>query len=221
MQIACHRCGATVEEGTAFCPACGAPQIRVNAENAATPPLPPGTPGNLQPPATPVPLGAPAPIDWRRALPAVLLAAVIGAVPSYLPVISLGCCLWLGGAGALAVLFYRRRMTVPAEVTTGAGARLGAVTGLAAFLMVVALQGITALATGPGKMKQAMLEGLRRSAERNPDPNAQQIIAKMSTPEGLATLLTLMLVAGLLVYVIFGIIGGAIGASVWGRRSRS
>lgn len=221
MQIACHRCGAMLEEGTAFCPSCGAPQIRVNPEQGVTPPMPPGTPGDLQPPATPVPLGNPVAIDWKRAMPAILGAAAIGAIPSWLPIISLGCCLWLTAAGALSVLFYGKRAGGASSITVGAGTRLGAVTGLCAFLIMAALQFLGMLATGPGKVKQVMLESLRRSAERNPDPSAQQIIARMSTPEGLAMLVTVMIVGALVAYVIFGIIGGAIGASLWGRRQQS
>jgi hypothetical protein len=220
MQIACHRCGAMLDEGTAFCPACGAPQIRVSPEQA-TPPMPPGTPGDLQPPAMPVALEGPVAIDWKRAMPAILGAAAIGAVPSWLPIISLGCCLWLTGAGALAVLFYSKRTAGSGIITVGAGARLGAVTGLCAFLIVALLHLLGTLVTGAGKVKQVMLESLRRSAAGNPDPNAQQILARMSTPEGLALLVTVMVVGAFFVFVIFGIAGGALGASLWGRRKTS
>src|ERR1051326_7417864 len=58
MDHACHQCGQEIEEGTPFCRHCGAPQIRIpGLEEAATPPMPPGTPGEVQPPAEPVVIG--------------------------------------------------------------------------------------------------------------------------------------------------------------------
>src|SRR3954470_18373048 len=101
MQIACHRCGAMLEEGTAFCPQCGAPQIRVETPAAsnqpATPSMPPGTPANLQPAATPVALAPP--LDWGVGFKAALLMGVLAAIPASVPIASALCCLWLvGGA---------------------------------------------------------------------------------------------------------------------------
>ena len=63
-----------MEEQTPFCRSCGAPQIRVAVpEEAApllndpvTPPLEPGTPAGLQPPAIPVYFEVPAGIQWRK-----------------------------------------------------------------------------------------------------------------------------------------------------------
>src|SRR5581483_6640411 len=103
MERPCYRCGANVDDTNAFCPQCNAPQIRVaisageagsqhapalgeapepveDLREPATGPLPPGTPGELQPPATPMRIsgspafsqgGAPASssVDWSQAVP--------------------------------------------------------------------------------------------------------------------------------------------------------
>src|SRR5512146_3268581 len=94
MEYSCHQCGTAVEEGTAFCPQCGAPQIRVaSAQQApASPPLPPGTPETAQPPAEPVALEPgtaeavlPPRIEWSQALPAAAMAGLALAVAWIIP----------------------------------------------------------------------------------------------------------------------------------------
>ena len=217
MDMACHRCGAVIAEGTAFCPQCGAAQIRVSP--AAAPSAPPPS-AYQQMPAEPL-LPADTRVDWSVGFRVAALAGIIAAVPSALPLVSLGCCLWVMGAGALAVMFYQKKRLPGAVVTAGMGARLGAVSGLLAFVFYFVLQLASIAATGGGgKIRGAMLEGMKQSAARNPDPNAQQMLQKMSTPEGLAILLTFMIVAGLFAFIVFGVIGGAIGASIWGRKQR-
>src|SRR5690348_4945365 len=98
MERECYRCGAKMEESAPFCPSCAAPQIRVSApapaEIPATPPLDPGTPASLEPPAIPVQTPARRAMAWkiflRIALPISLVAA--------------GAALMLGPLGLLAPL---------------------------------------------------------------------------------------------------------------------
>jgi hypothetical protein len=216
MQTACHRCGAVLEEGTAFCPACGAPQIRVNPADApGTPAFPPGTPGNIQPPALPVATR----IDWGPGLKAALLMGLVAAVPSSIPFVSLFCCVWIIGAAALSVMLYQKWR--PGLVTTGLGARLGAVTGLFTFAFWFLFAAIVQVARGTGQFREQLMQGMREGAARNPDPNAQVMIERMSTPEGIAILITLIVVCVFLAFVIFGVIGGALGASIWGKRQQA
>ena len=224
MPVTCHRCGAAVEDGAAFCPQCGAAQIRVAAgENTpATPPLPPGTPGAVQPPAQPVAMPGGDNIHWHHGIRAALLAAIIAAVPSSLPVLSIGCCVWVAGGAALAVMFYQKRMPAGSVVTAGMGSRLGAVTGLFAFGFWFGLQMLSfAVFHTRGKVREAMLQAMRDSAARNPDPGAQQIIERMSTPAGLATIIVVMIVVMFGAFLVFGLIGGALGSSIWGRKQNA
>lgn len=203
-----------IEDGAAFCPKCNAPQIRVNA---ATPPLPPGTPGELQPPAQPVPLGS-TKLRSSATLPAAAMAGVIMGLLSLVPVVSVGCCLWMILGGMLVVRFYQSR--APGIVTGGMGARLGALSGVFGFV-VFAIGTAVKIAFGGDALKQEMVRQLHESAARNPDPNAQQITERLTTPEGLTLLLVLVLIAFFVGFILFSSIGGAIGAAVFGKRQQN
>jgi hypothetical protein len=224
MPATCHRCGASVEDGAAFCPQCGAAQIRVAASDnvPATPPMPPGTPGAMPPPAQPVAMPGSDNINWHHGIRAALLAAIIGAVPSALPVLSVGCCIWVIGGAALAVMFYQNRMPAGSVVSAGMGSRLGGVTGLFAFGFWFGLQMLSfALFNTRGKVREAMVQAMRDSAARNPDPSTQQMLERMSTPAGLATIIVVMIVVMFVAFLVFGLIGGALGSSIWGRKQQA
>src|SRR3954467_3157234 len=175
MPSTCHRCGAALDEGTAFCPACGAPQIRVNpvgVNDPATPPLPPGTPGNITPAGTPVAL-VPIPIDWSVGFKAAALMGLLAGLPTSVRYLSVLCCLWIVGGGALAVMLYQK-WKPGATVTSGMGARLGAVAGLFAFAFWFLFNAAAQAAKGMGEFRTELIRQLHEAALKNPDPNAQR-----------------------------------------------
>ena len=71
------------------------------------------------------------------------------------------------------------------------------------------------------EFRQELARQMHEAALKNPDPNAQKMIEQMSTPGGIAVFLALMIVVMLLAFVVFGVLGGTIGASIWGKRSQS
>jgi len=76
VEHACYQCGATVEDGIAFCPQCNAPQIRIAASEAVTHP---GTASEMTPAQPTYYASAPqaSGIQWSLALPAAALAGLV------------------------------------------------------------------------------------------------------------------------------------------------
>jgi hypothetical protein len=150
-----------------------------------------------------------------------LLAGAIAGMLSDLPYLSYAFLIWLTGAGVVAVSLYSRR--VPANFLTGGmGLRIGALTGFFAFLLNAI--GTTLVFTFAGDSVRKMLqEQFQNSLAKTPDPKAQQmlqeLVTKLSTPEGMATFfVVLLLVVGIL-FVVLAAAGGAIGASLARRRT--
>jgi len=221
MEHPCHQCGAAVEDGTTFCKHCGAPQIRIMGEEQTPPPLPPGTPAEIQPPAQPVSVGGAMPaapgIDWSQGLPAAAMAGFFLAIAWVVPVA--GFLLWLVSGGVLGIAMYRRR-SPQAALAPGLGARIGALTGVFGFGVFAVLFGLELLLTrGSGHFRQMLQQVIEQAASRNADPRAQQAIQQMMTPAGLALLVTVVLVLFLAAFVALCSLGGALGVWLLGRKS--
>lgn len=135
---------------------------------------------------------------------------------SSLPVIGILCCLWALAGGAAAAGLYTWRSH--RGLTTGMGARLGAVTGLAGFIPF-ALIFVGKLAFKGKELREAMRKGMEQAVANNPDPNAARVAEWFATPGGTATLITLMLIGFLLVFLVFSTSGGAIGAALFGQKT--
>jgi len=154
----CNRCGAAVDNNSPFCPACEAPQIRFvpreDVEDAVR--LHPAT----VPPAQVV-VSAPgtdsyntaAASERKRWLRAAIYAGAIGFILSFLPT---GPILALPVAGWLAVSFYTRMARV--QLRPREGFRIGAVAGLAAFVMILVVGMVAMMAPGAkSQFHQALL----------------------------------------------------------------
>ncbi|MBZ5598958.1 MAG: hypothetical protein LAN83_11605 [Acidobacteriia bacterium] len=215
MEHPCHRCGAAVDDGVAFCKQCNAPQIRVAGADAAA---------HTGPEAAPSPsallAGTPQPgaIQWSQALPATALGGLIAAVAMATPLGVFG--LGMLAAGALSVVFYRRRNPA-ANVTPAMGARLGAASGALGFGMFAILTSIEMMVfRSGGELRAALLDAVRQSAARSSDPQAQQMLEYLKTPQGLALVMVLGLIFIFVVFLIFSGLGGAIGAALLRRKER-
>ncbi len=204
-----------MEQGTAFCPQCNAPQIRVavaetgppsgTISESSIPPLPPYFGASLAPR-----------IDWSQARPAVTLAALIGAVLMITPFAGLGLGMLIGGS--LSVVFYRRR--VPAvRLTPGMGARLGMVTGvMGSGILAIVLAVRTLLSHGWESVRADLISGVEQAAARNPDPQTHQVVKFLESPQGIVLLLVMALITTMIFFVIFSGLGGALGAALLRRR---
>lgn len=204
-----------MEQGTAFCPQCNAPQIRVAVAEI----LPPsGTISDSAIPALPAYLGSSlAPrIDWSQAWPATVLAALIGAVLMITPFAGLGLGMLIGGS--LSVVFYRRRVPA-ARLTPGMGARLGMVTGvLGSGILAIVLAVRALLSHGWESVRADLIAGVEQAAARNPDPQTHQVVEFLESPQGIVLLLIVALITTVIFFVIFSGLGGALGAALLRRR---
>ncbi len=218
MENPCHQCGTIVQEGTAFCPQCNAPQIRVAVTERLAPPLGAAerdasslSDARFASPLTPS-------IDWSKAFPATALAGLVAAVLMMTPLAAFGLGMLIGGS--LSVVFYRRRNPI-ANITPGVGSRLGMVSGgLGGCIFTVLLLLGTAMLHAWDQIHQKVIELVEQAMARNPDPQAQQAMEFFKTEQGIALLVTSALIGTLVAFVIFSGLGGAIGAALLRRKER-
>lgn len=156
-------------------------------------------------------------LQWSYALPAAALAGLIAAV-MMVPVGAFG--LGMLAAGALSVMFYRRQNPI-ASVTPGMGARLGALSGAFGFGTFSIFTAIEMLIFhSGGKLRDALLQAIQQSAARNSDPQAQQVLEYLKSPQGLALMMVLGLIMMGLAFLIFSSLGGALAGALLRRKDR-
>jgi hypothetical protein len=224
----CYKCATSIDETLPFCPQCGAPQIRVaspdEAPEATVVPSTDATPQAYLPSSWTTSGTSHAPqsaaIQWEIAWKGALLSGLGAAVLTAVPVVGVGCCLWLLGAGALAVWLYQRR--VPGTIVTpGMGMRIGAASGVIGYVATT-IWSVLRFASNSQEFRTAMQEQMDKSLAANPDPRAQEImrqfVGNLNTPQGLATFFVIILAIMAIVFVIFSAAGGALGASIFARR---
>lgn len=223
VEHACHKCGKAVEDGVSFCPQCGAPQIRVMTAAQPAPgrlPSDAAQEGRRGQPAT---LANLQPAGLSRAWRAANLAAGLGALAALLVAVltglpQLGLFLWMLGGGMLAVVIYRRRQHL-GFLSAGMGARLGAMAGLMGFVIFGLLSLVQMLTMrGTGQLRAALEQALKASAAHSGNPEAQQMVQQFLTPEGMRLLLALGIVLMLVLFLALSSLGGAIAATISGRR---
>ena len=217
MDQPCYKCGQVVEEGRVFCPHCRAPQIRVIvAEPVAAVPVATGAQARLTSSET-VPLIA-VPMRWDQAAQPCAVAALIAALGMVfkliVPVIAaIGC-------GFLAVALYRRRNPGIA-IHARTGARLGAICGLFCFGMTAILGALRVLILHEGgKIRATLLDAIQQASARSPDPQSQPALDFLRSPAGLLLMCVFYLIVGLIIFVLLGMLGGALGGAGLSGRDR-
>ena len=121
--------------------------------------------------------------------------------------------------GFLAVTFSRRRNQLPIPI--GSGVRVGALTGLFLFALsaIVELLAVVFLHKR-SEIRGAMMDKIQQAASRYPGPEVQPFLDFVRSPNGFTIMLITSLIFGLLAFVALGSIGGAIAASLLGRKPR-
>lgn len=224
MEHACDRCGVSVEDGVPFCGHCGAPQIRVIStprdelaadiagapdESAKWPDLEPAADSGDR-------------VNWSRGFRSSAIAAVLSAILGFIATAVagpfLGLLAWTLLSGMLAVAIYRRQAH-PTRVLPGAGAKLGALSGLIGFLFVTLLSSVQLLVRGSAEFRKLLEEQLRHSAAAS-DATVQPWVDYFLSPHGMAVLMLISLVFTLVIFIALSSVGGAIGARISSSRSR-
>lgn len=229
-----------MEDGRPFCPNCHAPQIKVPVRPPTAPvtePLPPGTPEDVQPPAEPMvsesgtltgppmqPL-APSPqgrLLWRPAVGSALVAGLLAAVGTSVPVIPLAM-LCMFASGGLAVTLYRRRVATQ-TVTPWMGAKLGVLSGGLGFGLLALLSALRLFAASErSELRAAFREKMQEAMANAADPDVRQAMEQfrnyISTDRGLVLMVILFLGIAAVFFLVFSALGGALGAALFGRES--
>jgi hypothetical protein len=200
-------CGARLPDDARFCHKCGKPQ---RDEPVFDEPVEVSTP--LVADAIPEAIVQPTSITLgnRAAVKTSLLAGFLAYVLSG-PLGSLGLLALVAG-GAFAAWHYRRSTGQP--VSMRSGARLGWITGV--FLFVLLLVTFTAsVALEPNFFEQMQKQVVERAAL--PPEDVQQVMTLIRTPVGIAAILLAMFLSATLPPML----GGAVGAKLWGRSRTS
>jgi ribosomal protein L40E len=211
MEHACHRCGATLNPSDPYCPHCGAPQLRYEAEEE------PPVSGSTQP-AQRFTTRNPNAISWRDAiLAAALLALPAGVLSSLLGLEAL----WVLAGGVGVISFYRHRTgTLP---NGRIGWRIGLLFGIFASAIATAVDGITLLverfALHQGSALNQRYHDLGRQltdqlVRSNPDAASALpgFVHFWLTPDGAAAMVLINATGLAVSMLLFAAAGGALGA---------
>ncbi len=144
-------------------------------------------------------------------IPALIGGAFLGLATT-LPGIKCGCCLWLIGAGFLAVFVYRQR-NPGLRMSTGDGALLGLMTAVVGAIVSAVVSGLL-LASGAGVA--GLLEGVDQLTQTVPDFPQEAADQARSLLESLGVAGVVMIGAlfNLVIFSIFSTLGGILGVAI-------
>ena len=229
MEHACAQCGKDVEDGQPFCPHCHSPQIKVPVRPPTAPvtePLPPGTPEDVQPPAEPMVNQRPqVPRErdrllWRPAISAALMAGMLAAVGTSIPVVPVAM-LCMFAAGGIAVTLYRRRAGHPL-VSPWMGAKLGVMAGGTGFGLLALLSTIRLIAPSQrSELRAAFSDRMSQAMANAADPEVRHALEQfrdyIATDRGLISMVLVFVLIAAIFFLIVSALGGALGAFLFGR----
>lgn len=197
-------CGAQLPPDARFCHKCGKPLF----EEARAPEA------EERPPEAPV--RAPAALNFHNpvAVRVGFTVASLAALLSWLPFLSLGFVVWWTGAGFFAVYLYRRR--TGQLLTVAGGLRIGWMTGILTFLILVVLLTATLLPLALSGSLAAAFEQQLRSMPSH-DPAVQEAMRVFQTRTGIAAMVVFALGVIFAFVTLFASAGGALGAKIVGR----
>jgi hypothetical protein len=222
METTCSRCHQSILAESCYCPACGLPQLVYSSEEGV---------GTFPAERGAAVLRDPGTVEWRSALrAAAILAVPAGLLSCGFSPVGLFGLFWIAAAAAWAVSLYARRQS-PVGITTGAGARIGLVTGLMAGWMSFGATGVAFFGMRfwfhQGHAFDQMWQGMvNQSLEQQVQAMSADVQALnafrslLLSPEGRAGLMLTGMLLLELALLGFAAAGGALGARLTAR-SRS
>ena len=226
MELTCHRCHQAVGQESLYCPACGLPQLVYSSENGS---------GAVQPEKWSEAVRDVGSVDWKAALrTAILLAVPAGILSCGISPVGVLGLFWMTAAAAWAVTLYVRGQR-PHWITTGAGARIGLVTGLIAGAVAFGVSGgalfvqrfaLHQAGTIDSEWKTRVEESHQLTAQLAAQMGVQdpaQLQAQknlMLSPEGHAGIEAFGMASNALFLLLFAAGGGAMGARLLARSRR-
>ena len=148
----------------------------------------------------------------HRVQPAILGGLFIGVL-STLPIVNVGnacCCLWVISGGALAA--YLLQQNQPEPITGADGALIGLMAGIVGAFVGVLLQIPVEIWFGP--IQRQWVERLLAGQSDVPPQFLEMLNRQMTAATVIADL-----IFRLVVYVIFGMLGGVLGVAIFRRKN--
>jgi hypothetical protein len=218
VEHACPRCNSPVDDNSPFCSTCEAAQIHATPKEYSRSPIGvavEGIPAFVSSDTLPAPRTNP---DIHAELRSAFYGAIIAAVLSLIQPGAFILALPLGGF--LSVLLYRRRIISNEPTNPRLGFRLGALTGLFGFGLLMVLTAVGTLSFhAQDNMHAEMVRVVHQAQARNPDPQARQVFEYFLTPQGMAFMMIVGFVFMAILFVVLSGVGGAISASLLRRKA--
>jgi uncharacterized protein involved in cysteine biosynthesis len=157
---------------------------------------------------------------WRPAIGAALVAGVLAAVGTSIPIIPLAM-LCMFASGGLAVTLYRRRAGYRA-LTPWMGAKLGVLSGGMGFGLLALLSTFRLFAASERlALRTQFHDKMQEAIGSTADPDVRQAIEQfrgyIATDHGLILLVLFFLAIAGVFFLTFSALGGALGAALFGR----
>jgi uncharacterized protein involved in cysteine biosynthesis len=159
---------------------------------------------------------------WRAAFGSALVAGLLAAVGTSIPIIPLAM-LCMFASGGLTVTLYRRRAGYR-TVTPWMGAKLGLLAGGWGFGLLAVLSTFRLFAASERtELRAAFREKLSEATSSTVDPGVRQAMEQfrgyIASDHGLVIMVLFFLVVAAVFFLIFSALGGALGAAMFGRES--
>lgn len=173
------------------------------------------------PTATPQPLPQ-GKLIWRPAFGSALVAGLLAAVGTSVPVIPLAM-LCMFASGGLAVTLYRRRVGTQ-TVTPWMGAKLGVLSGGLGFGLLALMSALRLFAANErSELRASFREKMQEAMANAADPEVRQAMEQfrnyIATDHGLILMVIIFLGIAAVFFLVFSALGGALGAALFGRES--